>query len=103
MRVPVPLSADVWGRAIFKRPIRPDRLVAAIMADRRAALLCHALAALDDETLAFLAQHTTLLARLYESARAGVRRIRRQPADRGEPGGDAGRTRRRAALGRDGP
>ena len=28
--VPVPLSAEVWSRAIFKRPTRPDRLVAAI-------------------------------------------------------------------------
>jgi hypothetical protein len=68
MRVPIPLSADVWSRAIFKRAIPPDRLVAAIMGDRSAALLGHALAALDDETLAFLAQHTTLLMRLYESS-----------------------------------
>lgn len=67
-RVPVPLSADVWGRAIFKRPIASRQLVAAIVSDRRAALLCYPLAALDDETLGFLSQHPAVLARLYERA-----------------------------------
>jgi hypothetical protein len=66
MRVPVPLSADLWSRAVFHRPVKSDQLVAAIMADRRAALVCYALAALDDETLAFLSEHSALLARLYE-------------------------------------
>src|SRR5262245_12022664 len=67
MQVPVPLTADVWSRAILKRPTRPDRLVAAILADRRAALLCYGLSALDDETLEYLAQHTSLLTSLYEN------------------------------------
>src|ERR1700682_4996665 len=66
MRVPVPLSADVWSRAVFHRPVKSDHLVAAIMAARRAALVCYGLAALDDETLAFLSEHDALLARLYE-------------------------------------
>jgi hypothetical protein len=68
MVVPVPLSADVWSRVIFRRSTPADRLVGAIMADRRAALLCYGLASLDDATLEFLAQHGTLLARLYEDA-----------------------------------
>ena len=66
MRVPVPLTAEIWGRAIFKRTIRPDDLIVAIMVDRRAALLCYGLAGLDDETLGYLAQHLTLLTQLYE-------------------------------------
>jgi hypothetical protein len=68
MQVPVPLTADVWSRAILKRPTKPDRLVAAILADRRAALLCYGLSALDDETLAYFADHSSLLTSLYESA-----------------------------------
>jgi hypothetical protein len=63
--VPLPLSAELWGR-LLKQPPRPDRLVTAILVDRRAALLCYTLAALDDETLEFLAAHSGLLARLYE-------------------------------------
>jgi hypothetical protein len=66
VRVPVPLSAEVWGRVIFRRTIRPEQLLSNIAADRRAALVCHALAALDDETLAYLEQHPAILTRLYE-------------------------------------
>lgn len=66
MRVPLPLSAEVWSRAVFRRPVKSDQLVAAIMADRRAALVCYGLAALDDETLAFLSEHGAILTRLYE-------------------------------------
>lgn len=66
MRVPVPLTADVWSRAIFRRTIKPDDLIATIMADRRAALLCYGLAGLDDETLGYLAQHAGLLTELHE-------------------------------------
>lgn len=65
-RVPVPLTAGAWSRAIFRRTIDTDQLVGAIISDRRASLLCHALAALDDETLEFLSQHLDLLTRLYE-------------------------------------
>jgi hypothetical protein len=65
-RVPVPLTAASWGRAIFRRPIDADQLVAAIISDRRASLLCHGLAALDDDTLEFLSQHLDALTRLYE-------------------------------------
>src|SRR5207248_329303 len=41
-------------------------LVPTIVQDRQAALLCRGLTGLDDETLAFLGEHTALLARLYE-------------------------------------
>lgn len=66
--VPVPLTAEVWGNAIFRRRVAPDELVTAIIADRQASLLCHGLAALDDETLQFLVEHSSLLSRLYERA-----------------------------------
>jgi hypothetical protein len=64
--VPVPLTADIWGSAIFHRTIAPRDLVTAIITDRSAALLCVGLASLDDGTLAFLADHPQLLERIYE-------------------------------------
>ncbi|HEY7289423.1 MAG TPA: hypothetical protein VH583_06260 [Vicinamibacterales bacterium] len=64
--VPVPLTADVWGDAIFHRRLRPGELVTAILSDRAASLLCHGLLQLDDETLEYLAGHQSILSRLYE-------------------------------------
>jgi hypothetical protein len=69
-RVPVPLTAGAWSRAVFRRPIDADQLIAAIISDRRASLLCHALAALDDETLEFLSQRPDVLTRLYDESAA---------------------------------
>src|SRR5581483_1005603 len=68
--VPVPLATDVWGSAIFHRRIAPADLITSIVADRSASLLCHGLAALDDETLEFLATHHAVLTRLYERSAA---------------------------------
>jgi hypothetical protein len=64
--VPVPLTADLWSRAIFHRTVAPTDLVMTILTDRSAALLCYGLAALDDRTLAFVADNPALLTRLYE-------------------------------------
>ena len=64
--VPVPLTADLWGSAIFHRTVAPRDLVAAIITDRSAALLCLGLESLDDATLAFFADHPALLERIYE-------------------------------------
>jgi hypothetical protein len=55
--VPVPLSAEIWSDAVFRRRVAPDELVTTIVADRQAALICHGLTALDDETLQFFADH----------------------------------------------
>lgn len=66
--VPVPLTVDVWGTAIFRRRVAPDELVMSIVADRQAALICHGLASLDDETLQFFVDHASVLTRLYERA-----------------------------------
>src|SRR5260221_10331608 len=64
--VPVPLTADVWSDAIFHRRVAKDELVYAIVADRSAALVCHGLASLDDETLQYLTDHSSILTRIYE-------------------------------------
>ena len=59
--VPIPLTVDTWSRAVFRRSIPPDAIVGAILADPRAAHLCHGLAAVDDETLQYLADHPAIL------------------------------------------
>ena len=67
-RVELPLSSVLWSEAIFRRQVPADQLLGSILVDRRAALLCHGLAAADDETLAFYASRPPLLAFLYEHA-----------------------------------
>jgi hypothetical protein len=64
--VPVPLTVDVWGDAIFHRRVGRDELVTAIVSDRTATLICHGLIALDDDTLAYLAGHLSILTRIAE-------------------------------------
>ena len=64
--VPVPLTADLWSSAIFKRKVTPRELIPAILADRSAALVCLGLTALDERTLEYLADHPSLLERIYE-------------------------------------
>ncbi|HZW76372.1 MAG TPA: hypothetical protein VFF43_22655, partial [Caldimonas sp.] len=55
---------------IFHRRVTRDELVAAIASDRNAALVAHALAAFDDETLAFFAEHGGVVSRLSEKLAA---------------------------------
>lgn len=66
--VPAPLTAAIWGHAVFHRPLTPADLFAAIFGDRQAGLLCHGLAGLDDNTLQFFADHPALIAQLHERA-----------------------------------
>ena len=68
--VPVPLPAAAWSRAVFRHTVSPDQLIATILSDRRAALLCRGLAGLDDETLTYFAEHPALITLLYERASA---------------------------------
>jgi hypothetical protein len=68
LTVPVPLTAAVWSKAVFRREVPADELLSAILADRKAALLGHGLAALDDETLEYFSREPLVLQRLYESA-----------------------------------
>jgi hypothetical protein len=92
--VPIPLTAAVWSDAVFMRRVAAADIVAAILADRQAALLCHGLAALDDETLQYLGEHPSTLRQLYELAAepfAVFSNSLRVRGDRIEPpgGGDA--------------
>jgi hypothetical protein len=64
--VPIPLTVAVWSQAVFRRPVAPDAIVAAILSDPRAAHLCYGLAAIDDETLQYLVDHPGVITRLYE-------------------------------------
>ena len=68
IRVPVPLPAAVWSVAVFRHTVPPEQLIATILSDRRAALLCRGLAGLDDETLTYLIEHPGLIRFLYEQA-----------------------------------
>ena len=97
--VPIPLTVEVWSRTVFRRSIAPDAIVAAILADPQAAHLCHGLAAVDDETLQYLADHPAILTRLYEHDAAVFARIRRQPAHSREPRAAAWRCGRCRAVG----
>src|SRR5258708_15240324 len=63
--VPVPLGSQKWSDAIFRRPVGASTLFTTLVSDRRAALLSLGLAALDDETLRYLAGNPALLQRLY--------------------------------------
>ncbi len=65
--VPVPLTAKVWSDALFHRPVAASTLFVAIVSDRRAALVAHGLAALDDQTLRYLSDHPAILSSLYEN------------------------------------
>jgi hypothetical protein len=64
--VPIPLTAAIWSDAVFRHRISADALFNAILGDRQAALLCRGLTGLDDETLAFFAEHPAALRRMYE-------------------------------------
>jgi hypothetical protein len=68
--VPVPLTAKLWSDALFHRPVAASMLFATIVSDRRAALLAHGLAALDEETIRHLSDHPALLSWLYEERAA---------------------------------
>src|SRR5262249_46373877 len=68
--VPVPLTSQVWGGAIFHRHVASGELLQAIVADRLACLLAHGLSMLDDRTLEYFVEHPSLLTRLYERSAA---------------------------------
>jgi len=64
--VPLPLSADVWMSAVFKGRVPREQLARAVFGERRAALVYHGLVALDDETLAYIGSHPTLLSAIAD-------------------------------------
>jgi hypothetical protein len=66
--VPLPLDPSVWRETILRRQVQNDELIGAILSDRNAALLYHGLAALDDETLAWLGPDRDTLQHLLRHA-----------------------------------
>jgi hypothetical protein len=66
--VPLPLDPSIWRETLLQTKVADDRFVAAILADRRAALLYHGLFALDDDTLAWLGPDRDTLLHLREHA-----------------------------------
>ena len=99
MQVPVPLSAAVWSRAIFKRTV-PARSAGGGdpgRSPRGAALLRPGRARRRDARLSRGAPGAPDAA--VRERGAGVCGVRRQPAHPRRPGGDAGRAGRRAAVG----
>jgi hypothetical protein len=59
--VPLPLSVVAWQTQILDKPASPERLVTAILAERRTALMYYGLSAMDDETLRWLAADREVL------------------------------------------
>src|SRR4030095_14981334 len=55
--VPVPLSPELWSRAVFHRKVTKDELVGAILANQRASLIFPVLPGLDDDKLEDIAEH----------------------------------------------
>src|SRR3989441_5160322 len=64
--VPLPLTTALWSQAVFHRPLTSQTVFVAILGDREASLICRGLAALDDDTLTFFAEHPAVLTGLYE-------------------------------------
>lgn len=100
--IEVPLTPELWSRAVFRRAVPAEQLLASILADRRAALLCRGLLAADDETLAYYAEHPALLSFIHErapgafAAFAGSYRVR--DGQLVVPGGEAARTLWESAI-----
>ncbi|HXB54105.1 MAG TPA: hypothetical protein VN461_04935 [Vicinamibacteria bacterium] len=65
-RLELPLAREFWDRVFFPRALSDHDRLRALLADRRASLLARGLLALDDETLAALAQDPGTVSRLYE-------------------------------------
>ena len=90
-RVPIPLPAAVWSE-VLRRPVSSARLFGTLMSDPAAALLVHGLAALDDETLGFFANHPAVVRRLYENGHSAFAAFAAHLAVHGNrvtpPGGD---------------
>src|SRR5688500_4391868 len=65
---PLPLDPSIWRDTLLVRDVPDNALLAAILSDRKTALLYHGLAALDDETLGWLGPDRALLADLLKYA-----------------------------------
>src|SRR5262249_49184040 len=68
--VPVPLTPGWGGTHVFHRPVFKEDLVTSLLSDLQAALICHGLTVLDEETLQFFDDHGALASRLIEKMAA---------------------------------
>jgi hypothetical protein len=64
--MPLPLGVAAWRRAVFAGAIAESEIAAAILLQRRPACFYHALASLDEPTLAYLDAHPDFLAALFQ-------------------------------------
>ena len=55
---------------MFHRRVARDELIPSILSDRQASLVCHGLAALDNDTLQFFADHGSVVSRIVEKLAA---------------------------------
>jgi hypothetical protein len=102
--VPLPLDASIWRETILQRPVPDDQIIAAILSDRRTALLYHGLAGLDDETLAWLGPERETLQHLLRHAGAFAvfgPSVRVQAGKIRVPGGDDAEPLWQAIVGAD--
>jgi hypothetical protein len=102
--VPLPLDASIWRETILQRNVADDRIIAAILSDRRTALLYHGLAGLDDDTLAWLGPERDTLQHLLRHAGAFAvfgPSIRVQAGKIRVPGGDEAEPIWQALVGAD--
>jgi hypothetical protein len=65
---PLPLDPSIWRETLLQRQVPDDELLAAVLSERRTALLYYGLAGLDDETLGVLGPDRALLTKLAEHA-----------------------------------
>jgi hypothetical protein len=70
--VPLPLHAGAWARIVGLEDGAAERLLLALVDDRRASLLYHGLMSLDAPTRAYVAAHPRLLDALLEKARPAL-------------------------------
>ena len=66
--VPLPLDPSVWRETLLQRNVSDADLAGAIFSERSTALLYHGLAALDDETLAWVGPERETLVHLRRNA-----------------------------------
>ena len=89
--LPVPLPAAAW-QALLAQPVPDRQLLGAILTDRKLALLCQGLVALDNETLTWIGGQPDLLERIRDryagvfAAFGGAFAVRQGVV--GLPGGD---------------
>jgi len=103
--IPTPFPPDLLERLVFRRHVPEGDRLRVLLSDRKAALFCRGLLALDDETLAHLIREPEVLAQIHErlapefAAFAGTFRIHGGTLQL--PGGPAAVPLWRATVGRE--